>query len=98
MKVDLPKYTELLSVFPIEKIYYYLEVLNKLSQDIKWTHQKRAYVELALIKMMEHQTIKQIDFEATILDLKASIQNLKEQSKTQVRTVQTTNLEAISND
>jgi DNA polymerase-3 subunit gamma/tau len=95
MKVDLPKYTELLSVFPIEKIYFYLEVLNKLSQDIKWTHQKRAYVELALIKMMEHQTIKQLDFEATILDLKASIQSLKEQSKTQVRTVQATNLEPL---
>ena len=95
MKVDLPKYTELLSVFPIEKIYFYLEVLNKSSQDIKWTHQKRAYVELALIKMMEHQTIKQLDFEATILDLKASIQSLKEQSKTQVRTVQATNLEPL---
>src|SRR5690554_3027302 len=95
IKVDLPKYKELLSVFPIEKIYYYLDVLNQLSQDMKWTHQKRAYVELALIKMMEHQTIKQMDYEATILDLKQSISELKQQYKQQPKVPEKTNLEPL---
>ena len=95
IKVDLPKYSELLSVFPIDKIYYYLDILNQLSQDMKWTHQKRAYVELALIKMMEHQSIKQMDYEATILDLKQSISDLKEQFKTQPKIVQHTQLEPL---
>ena len=95
IKVDLPKYKELLSVFPIEKIYYYLDVLNQLSQDMKWTHQKRAYVELALIKMMEHQTIKQMDYEATILDLKQSINELKQQYKQQPKVPEKTNLEPL---
>ena len=56
---------------------------------------KRAYVELALIKMMEHQTLKQIDYEATILDLKHSIQELKEQAKNQPRTVEKSTLEPL---
>lgn len=86
-KVDLPKYSDLLSVFSFDRIYFYLDVLNQLQQDIKWTHQKRAYVELALIKMMEHQTLKTIDYEATILDLKTSIQDLKEQMRIQPKEV-----------
>ncbi len=85
--VELPKYSDLLSVFSFDRIYFYLDVLNQLQQDIKWTHQKRAYVELALIKMMEHQTLKTIDYDATIMDLKASIQDLKEQIRIQPKEV-----------
>lgn len=76
--VDMPKYESLASVLSTEKIYFYLEVLNELSQDMKWTHQKRAYVELALIKMMDHQTIQQIDYAGIIQSLKNDIQALKE--------------------
>lgn len=83
IEVDIPKYKDIVEIFPIEKVYFYLDVLNKCQQDMKWTHQKRAYVELALIKMMEHQTLRQIDFEATILDLKQSIQDLKEATRNQ---------------
>jgi DNA polymerase-3 subunit gamma/tau len=77
-KLDHIKYANLQSVFSFEKIYFYLEILNQLQQDIKWTHQKRAYVELALVKMMEHKQLKQIDYEAVISDLKNSIQDIKE--------------------
>jgi len=87
IKVELPKYSNLLSVFSLERVYFYLEILNQLQQDMKWTHQKRAYVELALIKMMEHQTLKTIDHEATLLDLKNSVQELREQIKIQPKTI-----------
>lgn len=80
-QVEMQKYQELLSIFPIEKIYFYLDVLNELQQDMKWTHQKKAYVELAFIKMMEHQTAKQLDFEATIMDLKNSIHEIRQELK-----------------
>ena len=75
--VDIPKYDILTSVISTPKIYYYLEVLNQLQQDMKWTHQKRAYIELALIKMMEHETLKHIDYDAAIADLKADMLKLK---------------------
>ena len=87
MKTDHPKYRDLISTFSYDRIYYYLEVLNQLHQDMKWTHQKRAYVELALVKMMEHQSLKQIDYEAAIFDLKQNVLDLKEQIKTQPRQI-----------
>jgi DNA polymerase-3 subunit gamma/tau len=87
IKVELPKYKELVPTFSFDRIYYYLGILNQLQQDMKWTHQKRAYVELALIKMMEHQTLKQIDHEATLLELRGNIQELKEQMKVQPRII-----------
>ncbi|MDX9690979.1 MAG: DNA polymerase III subunit gamma/tau [Acholeplasmataceae bacterium] len=83
MKSVNPKYQALVSTFSYDRIYYYLEVLNQLQQDIKWTHQKRAYVELSLIKMMEHQSVRHIDYDAAITDLKQTVQELKEQIKTQ---------------
>jgi len=90
-KAEFPKYSEFMSVFSFDRIYFYLDILNQLQQDMKWTHQKRAYVELGLIKMMEHQTLKTIDHEATLLDLKNSIQELREQMKVQPKEVIQTN-------
>ncbi|PKK98851.1 MAG: DNA polymerase III subunit gamma/tau [Tenericutes bacterium HGW-Tenericutes-2] len=87
IKVEHHKYQEILSIFSLDKIYFYLEILNQLQIDMKTTHQKRAYMELALIKMMEHQTAKFIDFEATIQDLKNSVSELKQQLKVQPKQV-----------
>lgn len=47
--------------FSNDKIYFYLDILNKTQNDIKWTNQKRAYLELAIIKMIDHEQLKQID-------------------------------------
>ncbi len=77
--VEHLKYSELIELIATPKIYYYLEVLNQLQQDMKWTHQKRAYIELAMIKMMEHETLKQIDYDAAIADLKSDMFKLKQQ-------------------
>ena len=82
-KTDHAKYSELVSVFSTDKVYFYLEILNQLQQDMKTTHQKRAYVELALIKMMEHQQLKVIDYDGVIQGLKNDVQELKEQIKAQ---------------
>ncbi|RJX26285.1 MAG: DNA polymerase III subunit gamma/tau [Acholeplasma sp.] len=82
-KVDHQKYSEILSVFSTDKVYFYLEILNQLQQDMKTTHQKRAYVELALIKMMEHQQLKTLDYDAVIRDLKNDLSELKEAIKNQ---------------
>ncbi len=76
--VDHPKYDTLIAVISTPKVYFYLDVLNQLQQDMKWTHQKRAYVELALIKMMEHETLKHIDYDAAISDIKSEMHKLKQ--------------------
>ncbi len=82
-KVDHQKYAEILSIFSTDKVYFYLDILNQLQQDMKTTHQKRAYVELALIKMMEHQQLKTLDYDAVIRDLKNDLSELKEAMKNQ---------------
>lgn len=83
IKVEHSRFESLVPQFSYDKLYFYLGILNNLQQDIKWTHQKRAYVELALIKMMEHQELKTIDMHATIDHLKLQIQELNELIKTQ---------------
>lgn len=80
--VEQPKFEKIANQVSIDKVYFFLEVLKQLQQDIKWTHQKRAYIELALIKMVEHQSIKTIDHEASILDLKQTVLELKKAIET----------------
>lgn len=82
-KVENAKFSELASVFSSDKIYFYLEILNQLQIDMKTTHQKRAYVELAIIKMMEHQQLKTLDYDGIIQGLKNDLQELKETIKSQ---------------
>lgn len=47
--------------FSNERLYFYLEILNDTQNEIRWTNQKRAYLELALIKMIDHQSLDKID-------------------------------------
>jgi DNA polymerase-3 subunit gamma/tau len=89
--VDHPQYEVLSTTIPSQKIYYYLEVLNQLQQDMKWTHQKRAYIELAMIKMMEHETLKQIDYDIAIADIKSELYQFKNKIQNQPVIVETKN-------
>jgi DNA polymerase III subunit gamma/tau len=53
-----------------EVVYHYIEVLSQLQYDLKWTQQKKSYLELSLIKMMAHPTIE-------LYTLKKEIETLK---------------------
>lgn len=72
------RYAEVINDLSYEKIYFYIDILTELQQDIRYTHQKRAYIELALIKMMEHQTLKSIDQEALLTELRSRIDDMEE--------------------
>lgn len=61
------------------KLYHYLDVLNKLQYDMKFTSQKEAYLELAMIKMIEHQTIVHADLMTEIKQLRHEVDTLKKQ-------------------
>ncbi len=47
--------------FSNDRLYFYLEVLNETQNSVKWTSHKRAYLELALIKMFDHSTLERIE-------------------------------------
>ncbi|NLN50949.1 MAG: DNA polymerase III subunit gamma/tau [Acholeplasmataceae bacterium] len=48
-------------MFSNDRLYFYLEVLNDTQNSIRWTSQKRAYLELAIIKMIDHQALDVIE-------------------------------------
>lgn len=61
----------------IPYIYAYLNILNELQNDLKYTTSKRAYLELALIKMMNHESIEKIDMNLKIENLEHKLESLE---------------------
>jgi DNA polymerase-3 subunit gamma/tau len=66
-------------------IFYYIDVLNKAKNDMKWTNNAKLYMEIALIKMVDIVEKQEIVIEDTfgkltneIAELKKSIKELKE--------------------
>ncbi len=74
-------YEIIASYIPFEKLYHFLDVINQLSYDIKYTTQKETYLELAIIKMIEHQTIIHTDVSSEIQVLRQEIEQLKKQQQ-----------------
>lgn len=71
------KYPDLKDIKP-NLIYAYLDILNDLQQELKFTTSKRAYLELALIKMINHESIEMVSLEDKIAHLESDIVKLKE--------------------
>lgn len=61
----------------VDKIYFYIEVLTKAQNNMRYTHQKRVYLELALIQMIEHETIYKLDLNSSIINLRKDFEELK---------------------
>ena len=79
-------YESISTYIPFEKLYHFLDVINALSYDIKYTTQKETYLELAIVKMIEHQVITNIDVSSEIQSLRLEIEKIKEHKQTQVFT------------
>lgn len=61
------------------RIYFYLNVLNEAQNNMKFTNQKRTYLELALVKMSDFQEQQFVDFSDAISKLEKEIEDLKQQ-------------------
>lgn len=44
-----------------DRLYFYLDILNDTQNAIKYTNQKRTFLELAIIKMIDHQQLDAIN-------------------------------------
>lgn len=82
---DESKYPDLKHL-TTQMIYAYLDILNNLQQDLKFTTTKRAYLELAVLKMINHETINLVDLETKIDNLRQHIRTLED--KLQTKTVE----------
>ncbi len=58
-------------------IFYYIEVLNKTQNDMKWSNNARLYMELALIKMVDKIEKQEIHFQDELNQLSEQIADLK---------------------
>lgn len=88
-------YQDIAEYIPYEKLYHFLDVINDLSYDIKYTTQKETYLELAVVKMIEHQVIRSVDVQSEIQSLRQEIEQLK-QSKQVATQTKSENIESNS--
>lgn len=65
-----------------QKIYFYLNVLNEAQNNMKFTNQKRTYLELALVKMSDHVEQVSIDNTELIAKLESKLKELEGKVKT----------------
>lgn len=54
-------FVDLASKIQNQRVYYYVNILNDTIESVKWTVQKRPYLELAIIKMTDKRETKEID-------------------------------------
>lgn len=79
-------YQDIAEYIPYEKLYHFLDVINDLSYDIKYTTQKETYLELAVVKMIEHQVIRSVDVQSEIQSLRQEIEQLKQSKQVETHT------------
>lgn len=60
------------------KLFYFITVLNELLQDLRWTSQKQAYLEVAIIKMMDYLEGDKVNYDDRINSLESKLNSLKE--------------------
>ena len=53
----------------VNLIYQYFDIIMKLQQDIRYTNQKKTYLEIAILKMIESHHVSLIALEAKVDDI-----------------------------
>lgn len=61
----------------VNKIYHYLDILIKTQNNMRFSYQKRIYLEIAIIQMIEHEDVHKIDLNSSILELRKDIEKIK---------------------
>ena len=60
-------------------IFFYIEVLNQTQNDMKRTNNAKLYMELALIKMVDHVEKQELNFQEVVTELRGEIAQLKDE-------------------
>lgn len=59
-----------------QKLYGYLDILSNCQSQIKFTNQKKAYLELAILKMSDYSIVETLDIKDKVENLEKIIENL----------------------
>lgn len=71
------RFNELKRNLDINKIYHYLNILIDTQSSMRYSSQKRIYVEIALIEMTEHEDVLKIDLTSSVNNLRKDLEELK---------------------
>ena len=63
----------------VNKVYHFLNVLIESENNMRFSVQKQIYLEIAIIQMIEHDDIKQIDLSTNIIELRNEVEKLKKE-------------------
>ena len=72
-----PEFIKLAKRTTNQRIYFYLNILNEAQNNMKFTNQKRTYLELALVKMSDYLEQVSIDNSDQIAELESKISKLE---------------------
>ncbi len=81
-----------------EHIYFYLEILNETQYNIKWSAEKRTYLELAIVKMVDEVQLFDIESMLQIKDLQKKVIELEDKLQNINLSDVTNNEKALVND
>ena len=73
-----PAFIELSRKLSNNLIFFYIDVLNKAQNDMKWTNNSKLFMELALIKMVDKVEKQEIVIDDEFAALKEKIEELNE--------------------
>lgn len=62
----------------INKIYHFLDILIDTLNNMRFSIQKQIYLEIAIIQMIEHEEVKQIDLSTNLIELRSEVEKLKQ--------------------
>jgi DNA polymerase-3 subunit gamma/tau len=72
-----PDFIELSEKLSNNLIFFYIDILNQTQNDMKRTNNAKLYMELALIKMVDHIEKQELVFEDVVNELKNEIMDLR---------------------
>ena len=72
-----PKFISLTEKLSNNIIFFYIDILNKTQNDMKWTSNAKLYMELALIKMVDHVEKQEVNYLDGLDELRDEIAKLR---------------------
>ena len=76
--LDNKDYHKVAKKLSVNKIYHYLDILIKTQNNMRFSHQKRIYLEIAIIQLIEHEDIQKIDLASSLMELRKDFEEFKQ--------------------
>ena len=76
------QFINLSKVITNQRIYAYINVLSEVQNNIKWTNQKRAYLDLGIIKMTDSFELKNVNDNELLYKLEKRVEDLEKRPAT----------------